>query len=470
MNYDIIIIGGGPGGYVSAIRAAQLGFKVGCIDKWIDKNNNPSLGGTCLNVGCIPSKALLESSHLFKNIQNSEHLGIKANAKIDVKKMLANKDKIVGELTGGIASLFKANNITWLQGTGKLLKNKQVSFIDGKNNEEILTAKNIVLATGSVSVIPPNMKLGKRVIDSEGALDLDKIPKKLCVIGAGAIGLELGSVWRRLGSEVVILERDGFLTTADSKVSRTSASYFKKQGLSIFTGAEVISVSETSKFATVKYKKAQEEITEKFDNVIVAVGRKPYLEGCIDKDSGVKINDSGRVEVDDFCQTSVEGVYAIGDIVKGPMLAHKASEEGVVVAQRIAGQKSQINHDLVPMVIYTHPEIAWVGKTEKDLKTSGVDYKVGEFSFMANGRAKSASETDGFVKVLADSNTDRILGMHIVGHNASELIANGVITMEFEGTSEDLSRMIFAHPTLSESIHEAALAVDKRAIHTINKK
>lgn len=473
MDYDIIVIGGGPGGYVAAIRAAQLGFKVACIDKWLNQDNKPSLGGTCLNVGCIPSKALLESSHLLAEIEHSKELGINAKVSMDIKKMIAHKDKITTELTSGIAYLFKQNKVTWLQGEAKIVKSKQVLWTDHNNKEQTITSQNIVIATGSKPIIPSNMKLVKdKVLDSTGALNLKKVPNKLCIIGSGAIGLELGSVWSRLGSKVTILEKEDFLLSADSKISKSAKAIFKKQGILLKTKHELVSIDSQKASIVVNYKNQNNELKdETFDKVIIAVGRAPYSENLIaNNDTGINLDKKGYIEVDEFCQTSASGIYAIGDVTRGPMLAHKASEEGVMVIERIAGQKTQIDHNLVAMVIYTEPEIAWVGATEQQLKEKGVAYKAGEFPFAASGRAKSANKTDGFVKIISDKNTDRILGAHIIGSKASELIAQIVIAMQFEGSTEDIIRTIFAHPTLSEAVHEAALAVDKIAIHSINKK
>lgn len=472
MDYDVIVIGGGPGGYVAAIRAAQLGLKVACVEKWINKQNKPALGGTCLNVGCIPSKALLESSEFYAKLEHqAKDFGVSfKEAKVDIKAIIARKDKIVSELTFGIETLFKANKIDWFQGVGTLLKDKKVKITTHDKKTKTIKANSIILASGSKPITIDTMPLvADRVVDSEGALNWGSVPKNLCIVGAGVIGLELGSVWRRLGAKVTLLQYDDLLINADKKVSQLALRSFKKQGLDIKTKVKVTSIKALKNYINVNYEEKDEAKIEKFDKAIIAVGRKPYTKNLLAKDSGVKLNTKGQIEVDEYNQTSVAGVYAIGDVVRGFMLAHKASEEGIMVAERITGQKTHINHDLIPLVIYTEPEIAWVGKTEDELKNANINYKTGEFPFIANGRAKTANSTEGFIKILADAKTDRVLGVHMFGKNVSELIACAVITMEFEGSTEDLQRTVFAHPSLSESIHEAALAVDNRAIHTINR-
>ncbi|MBK8455183.1 MAG: dihydrolipoyl dehydrogenase [Thiofilum sp.] len=473
-QYDVIVIGGGPGGYVAAIRCAQLGLKTACVEQWINKQQKPALGGTCLNVGCIPSKALLESSERYEEIahHNADHGISVTGLGIDVPTMIARKDKIVSQLTGGIAQLFQANGITWLQGHGKLLANKQVEVKGHDGAVNTYAANNVIIATGSVPIeLPIARWLDTRIVDSTGALDWESTPKRLGVIGAGVIGLEMGSVWRRLGSEVVVIEAmPEFLAAADRDIAKAAQTQFKKQGLDIRLNSKVSKVDVTDAGIVVTYQDAEGEKTLEVDNLIVAVGRKANTAGAIDPASGVQVDERGRVVVDGHCATAVAGIYAIGDCVQGPMLAHKASEEGVAVAERIAGQKPHINYDAIPWVIYTHPEIAWVGKTEQELKAAGVAYNVGTFSFAANGRAKAMDQDNGLIKVVADAKTDRILGVHIVGPMASELIAQGAIAIETESTSEDLARMTFAHPSLSESMHEAMLAVDGRALHAINRK
>ncbi|HPE59442.1 MAG TPA: dihydrolipoyl dehydrogenase [Thiolinea sp.] len=473
-QYDVIVIGGGPGGYVAAIRCAQLGLKTACVEKWINKQGKPALGGTCLNVGCIPSKALLDSSERVEQIQhvNAEHgISVKGMS-VDVPTMIARKDKIVSQLTGGVEQLFKANGVTWLQGRGRLLADKQVEVVGHDGKVSVYEAGNVILAMGSVSIeLPIARWLDTRIVDSTGALDWETVPRRLGVIGAGVIGLEMGSVWRRLGAEVVVLEAmDEFLGTADRDIAKAATLQFKKQGLDIRLGSRVGKVEVSDKGLLISYADAKGEQTLEVDRLIVAVGRKSNAPGAVAENAGVSLDERGRVVVDDHCQTAVPGVYAIGDCVRGPMLAHKASEEGIVVAERIAGQKPHIDFNTIPWVIYTHPEIAWVGRTEAELKQAGVAYRVGTFPFGANGRAKAMSQDNGLIKVVADAATDRILGVHICGPMASELIGQGVIAMESENTSEDVARMVFAHPTLSESMHEAMLSVDGRAIHAINRK
>ncbi|TDO99705.1 dihydrolipoyl dehydrogenase [Marinomonas balearica] len=474
-KFDVIVIGGGPGGYVAAIRAAQLGLKTACIEKWLDKEDKPRLGGTCLNVGCIPSKALLDSSHKYHDAK--EEYGVHGisvgDVAMDVDAMINRKDKIVDQLTGGIAGLFKANGVTSFEGFGKLLANKKVEFTAHDGTVKTLDAENVILATGSIPVnIPPAPRTGDIIVDNEGALEFRSVPKRLGVIGAGVIGLELGSVWARLGSEVVVLEaQEQFLSVCDQDVSKEAAKIFKKQHLDIRLGARVTGSQINGEEVEVTYLDAKgEEQKATFDKLIVAVGRKPFTDGCLAGDAGVNLDERGFVFVDEQCRTSVPGVFAIGDIVRGPMLAHKASEEGVMVADIIAGHKAQMNYDCIPSVIYTHPELAWVGKTEQELKADGVKYKVGKFPFAASGRAMAANDTDGFVKIIACEDTDRILGCHIVGGQAADLIAQAVIAMEFGSTAEDIALTVFAHPTVSEAVHEAALAVDGHAIHVANRK
>lgn len=473
-QFDVVVIGAGPGGYVAAIRAAQLGFKTACIEKWIGKDGKPSLGGTCLNVGCIPSKALLESSYKFEEASHelATHGVTVSTPKIDVGAMLKRKDSIVANLTGGIGGLFKTNGVTHLAGTGKLLANKQVEFasLDGKT--EVIAAQHVILATGSVPVnIPPAPLKDDLIVDSTGALEFTSVPKRLGVIGGGVIGLELGSVWNRLGSEVVIFEAlDDFLAVADQQIAKESRKIFTKQGLNIMTGTLVKATEIKGKKVQVTYQSKEGEQTETFDKLIVAVGRKPFTEGLLADGCGVTQDERGFIEVNDVCETVVPGVYAIGDVVRGPMLAHKGSEEGVMVAERIAGKHAQVNYDTVPSVIYTHPEVAWVGKTEEQLKQAGVEYNVGVFPFAASGRAMAANETAGMVKMIADKETDRILGVHIVGPAAGDMVAQAVIAMEFGSSAEDIAMTMFAHPTVSEALHEAALAVHGHAIHIANKR
>ena len=473
-KYDVIVIGGGPGGYVAAIRCAQLGFNTACIEKRINKQDEPALGGTCLNVGCIPSKALLDSSWKYHEAQSSlaDH-GIKlGDVSLDLDSMHKRKDTIVRNLTGGIAQLFKANKVTWLQGSGQLKSGKQVEFTPLEGDAQTLQAENIILAAGSVPVeIPPTPIDQKLIVDSTGALDLPEVPKRLGVIGAGVIGLELGSVWARLGSEVVVLEAvDTFLPTVDQQIAKDARKQFSKQGLDIRLGARVTGSEVKKNQVVVNFTDKDGDQQETFDRLIVAVGRRPYTEALLSQDAGVSLDERNFVYVDSQCRTDVPGVYAIGDLVRGPALAHKAIEEGVMVAEGIAGEHTQVNYDAVPGVIYTHPEVAWVGKTEEEVKESGEAYKTGAVPFAANGRAMAAGETGGMVKFVADEKTDRILGMHVVGPQASELIQQGVVAMEFGATIEDLQLMVFGHPSLSETVHEAALAVDYKAIHVAQRR
>ena len=474
-QFDVVVIGAGPAGYVCAIRAAQLGLKTACIEKWSDNRGKTLLGGVCLNVGCIPSKALLDSSHKFVEAQKDfdvhgiSHDGVK----MDVPTMIARKDKIVKTLTTGVAGLFKANGVTLLEGAGKLLAGKQVELTRGDGSVELIEAGNVVIATGSRPIeIPPTPVDHDLIVDSTGALEFKEVPRQLGVIGAGVIGLELGSVWGRLGSDVVVLEAlDTFLAAADQQIGKESLKIFKKQGLDIRLGARVTASEIRGSEVHVTYVDSEgTENQQIFDKLIVAVGRRPCTEGLLAPDSGVNLDERGFIFVDDHCATDVPGVYAIGDVVRGPMLAHKGSEEGIVVAEIIAGQKAQMNYDLIPSVIYTHPEIAWVGKTEEEVKAEGTEYKVGTFPFAASGRALAANDKDGMVKVIADKATDRILGIHVLGPSAAELVQQGVIAMEFAASSEDLALTIFSHPTLSEALHEAVLAVDGHAIHIANRK
>lgn len=473
-KFDVIVIGAGPAGYVAAIRAAQLGLNTACVEKWTSETGKQILGGTCLNVGCIPSKALLESSHKYEEAKHSFDLhGIKLDdVSIDVPKMIERKNTIVKNLTGGIASLFKANGVTSIQGAGKLLAGKQVEVTDQKGDVTVYDAENVIIATGSKPIeIPPAPLTEGYIVDSTGALDFEEVPKRLGVIGAGVIGLELGSVWARLGSEVTILEaQDTFLSAVDQQIAKEALKQFKKQGLDIKLKSMVTGTDIKRGLINVSYKDAKGEQELKVDKLIVGVGRTPVTEGLLAADSGVNLDERGFIFVDDQCRTDVPGIYAVGDVVRGPMLAHKAMEEGVMVVERIAGQKTQVNYDAVPGVIYTDPEIAWVGQTEEQLKSDGVEYNVGVCPFAASGRAMAANNTAGMVKVLADAKTDRILGVHIIGGHASELIAQAVIAMEFGSSAEDLGLTMFAHPTLSETVHEAALAVGGHAIHIANKK
>ena len=474
-QYDVVVIGGGPGGYVAAIRAAQLGLKTACVDAFIGKDGKPALGGTCLNIGCIPSKALLDSSRQFHNLVHSfkDH-GISAdNARIDVPAMIARKDKIVKQFTGGITMLFKgnkANPVTPIAGFGTLKANKVVSIKghDGKVAE--ISGKHIILAPGSLPIELPFAKFDNvRILDNAGALDINAVPKRLGVIGSGVIGLEMGSVWRRLGAEVTILEAlPEFLAAADADVAKAAAREFRKQGLDIRLGAKVSKAEIKGEEVHVTYADDKGEQTIVVDKLLVSVGRRAATAGLLAEGTGVQLDERGRIAVDSHCKTTAADVWAIGDCVRGPMLAHKASEEGIAVAELIAGLPGHVNLDTVPWVIYTEPEIAWVGKTERELKDAGIAYKSGSFPFAAIGRAVAMNETAGLVKILADSETDRILGVHMCGANVSEMIHEAVVAIEFHGAADDIARICHAHPTLSEAVHEAALAVDKRAIHKAN--
>jgi len=471
-QFDVVVIGAGPAGYHAAIRAAQLGLKTACIDAALGKDGKPALGGTCLRVGCIPSKALLDSSRQFWNLQHlfGEH-GISAdNAKIDVGTMVGRKDKIVKQFTGGIAMLFKANKVTPYYGFGTLHPGNVVKVKQHDGSEVELKGTNVILAAGSDSIELPFAKFdGDKIVDNVGALDFTAVPKRLGVIGAGVIGLELGSVWKRLGAEVTILEAlPDFLAVADAEVAKTAAKEFKKQGLDIKLGAKVSKAEVKGDEVHLTYNDGKADQQLVVDKLLVAVGRRAASKGLLADGTGVKLNDRGQIEVDDHCHTGVDGVWAIGDCVRGPMLAHKGFEEGIAVAELIAGLPGHVNFDTIPWVIYTEPEIAWVGRTEQQLKADGVPYKTGSFPFAAIGRAVAMGEPAGFVKVIAHAETDRVLGLHLVGVGVSELVHEGVLTMEFKGSADDLARICHAHPTLSEAIHDAAMAVDKRAIHKAN--
>ena len=473
-SYDVIVIGAGPAGYIAAIRCAQLGLKTACVDNRVGKLGEPVLGGTCLNVGCIPSKALLESSALYEKIHDAaaQHGIVTCEVTHDVAAMVANKDRIVQDLTGGIETLFRSNGVKWLRGSGQLLPGRQVRVTSHDGGVQTLDTANVILATGSAPVSIGAAPLhDQQIVDSSGALDWTGVPQRLGIIGAGVIGLELGSVWRRLGSSVTLLEaQDLFLSMADHQVARAALAMFRKQGLDIRLGALVRQTMIDNSTVRVEYEDADGTQSEDFDRLIVAVGRRPYTEGLAVAETGLLLDEGGFIHVDEECCTNLPGVYAIGDVVRGPMLAHKGSEEGIAVAERIAGQQSHVNYDTIASVIYTQPEIAWVGKTEEALKTSGNPYRSGVFPFAASGRARAMQETEGMVKVLSDEDTDQVLGVHVIGPSASELIATAVMAMEFSASSEDIARTVFAHPTLSEGIHEAALAVDERALHIARKR
>ncbi|WP_373795335.1 dihydrolipoyl dehydrogenase [Neisseria dentiae] len=473
-QFDVVVIGAGPGGYIAAIRAAQLGFKTACIDAGVNKAGDaPALGGTCLNVGCIPSKALLQSSEHYHAAQHdfAEHGITVGNVKFNAAKMIERKDAIVTKLTGGIKFLFQKNKVESLFGKGSLKGRNgdlwQVE-VDNKGKKTVLEAKNVIIATGSVPRPLPLIDVDNvNVLDNEGALNLTAVPKKLGVIGSGVIGLEMGSVWKRVGSEVTILEAmPTFLAAADQQIAKEAFKIFtKEQGLVIELGVKLNEIKNSKKGVTVAYEVGGQAKEETFDKLIVSIGRIPNTEGLNAEAVGLEKDERGFIKVDDECRTNLPNVWAIGDVVRGPMLAHKASDEGVAVAERIAGQKPHLDFNTIPFVIYTDPEIAWVGKTEEQLKAEGVDYKKGTSGFAANGRALGLGKAKGTVKVLADAKTDRILGVHMIGPMVSELVAEGVTSLEFKASSEDIARIVHAHPTLSEVLHEASLAVDKRALH-----
>jgi dihydrolipoyl dehydrogenase len=471
-NFDVAVIGAGPGGYVAAIRAAQLGFKTACIDDWSRTDGKPAPGGTCTNVGCIPSKALLQSSENYEHAGHAfaDH-GIEIKGlSVDVKRMLARKDKVVAQNNDGILYLFKKNKITFFHGIGSFAGKEGERWklkVEGPGAAE-LTATHVIIATGSKPRALPGIAFDNdRILDNEGALAIPDVPKTLGVVGAGVIGLEMGSVWRRLGSSVTVLEAlPAFLGSADEAVAKEALKAFTKQGLAIQTGIAITKVTPTKTSVPVVYKDAAgKESTATFERLIVAIGRVPYTGKLGAETVGLALDERGFVTVDGECRTNLPNVWAIGDVVRGPMLAHKAEEEGVAVAERIAGQHGHVDFNTIPWVIYTSPEIAWVGQNEQQLKAAGVAFRAGSFPFMANGRARALGDTTGFVKMLADAKTDRILGVHIVGPYASELISEGVVAMEFGASSEDLARICHAHPSLSEATKEAALAVDKRTLN-----
>ncbi len=472
-EFDVVVIGGGPAGYPCAIRAAQLGFKTACIDAWINKDNTPAFGGTCLNAGCIPSKALLESSELYHRMGHEAALHGIGGGKLtlDLAKMQARKQTISNQLTSGIKTLFSANKVTGLQGFGKLLGDGKVEFKSHDGKVEVLTAKHIVIATGSA---PVNLKIaafdGKHIVDSWGALDFTEVPKKLGVIGAGVIGVELGSVWSRLGSQTVILEAlPTFLPMVDQQIAKEALRHFTKQGLDIRLGAKVQSAKAGAKGVAVSYELGGEVKTETFDKLIVAVGRKPYTDALGADVAKVALDERGFVKVDAHYKTSAPGIYAVGDVIGGAMLAHKGIEEGVALAEQLAGHHTQVNYNAVPSVIYTAPEVAWVGLSEEQAKAKGYEVKTGVGPFAANGRAKAMEQAAGSIKVIADVKTDRILGMHMVGPYVSELLAEAVLALEFAATCEDIALTMHGHPSLSENLHEAVLLVDGRAVHAVNK-
>ena len=474
-SFDVIFIGAGPAGYVGAIRAAQNGLKVACIDSWKNRDGSNAFGGTCLNAGCIPSKALLESSELYHRAREEFAVhGIRTGeVALDLAAMQTRKAKIVSSLTSGIKALFQANGVTGLVGRGRLLPSGKVEYTPEGGAVEELEAKDVVLAGGSEPVPLAAAPFdGSTIVDSWGALDFEAVPKRLGVIGAGVIGLELGSVWARLGSEVTLIEAlPAFLPMVDTQVAKEALRQFQKLGLKIELASTLTSVDQKKTALTLHYEKSPGgEATCDVDRLIVAVGRRPYTGGLLEEGSGVECDERGFIRVDDHCRTKRKDVYAIGDVVRGPMLAHKGEEEGVMVADLIAGKNAEMNYDVIPSVIYTAPEIAWVGRNEEELKKAGVPYHAGTFPFSANGRARALESAVGLVKILAHKTTDEILGVHIVGPMASELIAEAVLAMEFRASAEDIALTIHAHPTLSEAMHEAALSVDGRALNAINRK
>ena len=472
-SFDVVVIGAGPAGYIAAIRAAQHGKTVACIDEWKNKDGKNAFGGTCLNAGCIPSKALLESSELYHRAGHEfkKHGIVTGGVEMDIGAMQKRRASIVRQLTGGIAGLFKAAKVEGLVGHGKLLKDRKVEFTPVTGDVEIIEAGQVILASGSSPIELPIAKFdGVQVIDSWDTLELDAVPETLGVVGAGVIGLELGSVWARLGSKVTILEAmDDFLFMADRDVAKLAASDFKKQGLDIKLGAMVKKATASKKGVAVEYEDKDGAQTLEVDTLVVAVGRRPVTDGLYADDAGIQLDERGFIVVDDECRTRVKGVFAIGDCVRGPMLAHKGSEEGVMVADLIAGEISEMNYDVIPSVLYTNPEIAWAGKTEAEVKESGRAYKTGQFPFMASGRATAMEQTSGFVKIISSKDDDEILGVHIIGPMAGELISEGVLALEFSASTEDLQRTIHAHPSLAEAVHEAALAVDNKALNFPNK-
>ena len=469
-NFDVVVIGGGPGGYIAAIRAAQLGMAVACIDEWKGKEGGPALGGTCTNIGCIPSKALLQSSEFFEHANRhfAEHgIVLEKSASIDVAKMLGRKEKVVKQNNDGIAFLLKKNKVAFFHGRGSF-----AGRVDGgyeiRVGEEVLVGRHVIVATGSTARALPGAPFDEqRILSNDGALAIGAVPKKLGVIGAGVIGLEMGSVWRRLGAEVTLLEAlPEFLAAADAQIAREAMKAFTRQGLKIELGVRIDGVKAEKKGVTVAYTDAKGEgQTLDCDRLIVSIGRLPNTTGLNAEAVGLQLDERGFVAVDGGCRTNLPDVWAIGDVVRGPMLAHKAEEEGVAVAERIAGQHGHVNFDTIPWVIYTSPEIAWVGRTEQQLKAAGRAFKAGTFPFSANGRARALGDTTGMVKFLADAATDEILGVHMVGPMVSELIAEAVVAMEFRASSEDIARICHAHPSLAEVTKEAALAVDKRTLN-----
>jgi len=472
-QFDVIVIGSGPAGYPAAIRAGQHKLKVACVDEWKNFDGTYAFGGTCLNAGCIPSKALLESSELFQRAKDEFAVhGIKlGDVQLDLATMQKRRASVVKTMTAGITALFKANGVVGIQGHGRLLPGNKVLVTTADGSERTLEAKNVILASGSTPIrlktVPHD---GKAIVDSWNALEFDAVPGRLGVIGAGVIGLELGSVWRRLGSTVTVLEAlDQFLPMADQTIAKEAQRHFKKQGLDIKLGAKVLRAAVSGNGVDVVYADAQGEHSLQVDKLVVAVGRRPFTDGLLAEGTGVEIDQRGFIQVDEHCRTGVAGVWAVGDVVRGPMLAHKGKEEGVMVADLIAGKFGEVNYKVIPSVIYTAPEIAWVGQTEEQVKASGRPYKVGTFPFAASGRARAMEAAAGMAKIVSAKDDDEVLGVHVIGPMAGELIGEAVLAMEYSASTEDIQRTIHAHPTLSEAIHEAALAVDKMAIDSINR-
>lgn len=472
-TYDVIVIGSGPAGYPAAIRAGQRKLKVACVDEWQNFDGTRTFGGTCLNAGCIPSKALLESSELFQRAKDEFAVhGIKvAGIELDLSKMQMRRAAVVKAMTTGITALFKANNVVGIQGHAQLLPGRRVRVTSADGSETTLEAKNVVLASGSAPVrlaaVPHD---GKYIVDSWNALEFDAVPQRLGVIGAGVIGLELGSVWRRLGSQVTMLEAmDQFLPMVDQTIAKEAQRHFKRQGLDIKLAARVLRAQVAGDVVNVTYADAQGEQSLQVDKLVVSVGRRPFTEGLLAEGTGIELDQRGFIPVDEHCRTAVPGVWAVGDVVRGPMLAHKGKEEGVMVADLIAGKFGEVNYKVIPSVIYTAPEIAWVGQTEEQVRLSGRPYKVGSFPFAASGRARAMEAGQGIAKIVSAKDDDEVLGVHVIGPLAGELIGEAVLAMEYSASTEDIQRTIHAHPTLSEAIHEAALAVDKLAIDSINR-
>jgi dihydrolipoamide dehydrogenase len=472
-SFDVVVIGAGPAGYPAAIRAGQNKLKVACVDEWKNADGTYAFGGTCLNAGCIPSKALLESSELYHRAKQEFAIhGIKlGDIKLDLAAMQKRRASIVKSMTGGIAALFKANGVTGIQGHGRLLPGNKVLVTGADGAERTLQAKHVVLATGSAPIRLDAMPHdGKFIVDSWNALEFDAVPARLGVIGAGVIGLELGSVWRRLGSEVTVLEAmPELLPMVDQAIAKEAQRHFKKQGLEIKLGAKVVRAAVAGGAVEVIYSDAQGEHKLEVDKLVVAVGRRPYTQNLLAEGTAVVIDQRGFIQIDEHCRTAAADVWAVGDVVRGPMLAHKGKEEGVMVADLIAGRYGEVNYKTIPSVIYTQPEIAWVGETEEQVKAGGRAYKTGVFPFAASGRARAMEAAQGMAKIVSAADDDEILGVHVIGPMAGELIGEAVLAMEYSASTEDIQRTVHAHPTLSEAIHEAALAVDKKAIDAINR-